>query len=738
MPARPAPGQKPLGERTANFLFVTAIVILCASFGTRYQKIEEVAAPVQRSGFKLPRLFGRQRAPKAVTPDAPTPVAPATAAPVVEEPAPTEHHAAPLEALSPVTKDEVLGLLHRWIDGLNRIGQAKIRGENYRAIAAAFVDELYAYGICPVMFKPAKAGKRPFRPTREGALSYFIGGNPAFPEDAGFALTVWKKIRLGHTSVSPQTDGAVVMGEYIFTDQSKKEHKAEFTFGVRRDPEGLLRIVLHHSSLPFPGFAPANADRVRHAVTKQEVKSALKAWGDAIVNIGQDYTEHGQYAYTAARAIDTLYGYDLYPVLFKPTEADDQNFRSTRAGALSYFIGGNSDYPGDQGFATRTSWKAVRFDKVDISLHESSAMAMGEYYFENMHGQELKAGFTIGYRHDDEGKLRIVLHQSSLPDGVKPDAGIAVHQDEVVAALQKFGDGIVEIGATFSSNGDYRKKAGDVIDSLYAYDVFPVLLKPTKAAQQPFRTTREGALSYYVGGNEDFPEDHGFAINPWVGVSFEDLRVSCQGSTATAMGTYRFADAAGEVTDAEFTIGYRRDQSGNLRIVLHHSSLPFKPGESTGRSGQIKQSQVVQALKNWGDSIIEIGEVYRAQGDYLEKGKAMINALYAYDVYPVLFKPAQASYMPFRNTRDGAVSYFVGGDHHFPEDSGFALKPWKGVRLQPQSVSVHGNTAVAMGTYQFVDYDGHSMRAEFTFGYRLDDAGRMRIVLHHSSVPYRV
>jgi hypothetical protein len=43
------------------------------------------------------------------------------------------------------------------------------------------------------------------------------------------------------------------------------------------------------------------------------------------------------------------------------------------------------------------------------------------------------------------------------------------------------------------------------------------------------------------------------------------------------MGKVRLTDAEGNVTEVDKTWGYKRDEAGNLRIVLHHSSLPFQP-----------------------------------------------------------------------------------------------------------------------------------------------------------------
>jgi hypothetical protein len=41
------------------------------------------------------------------------------------------------------------------------------------------------------------------------------------------------------------------------------------------------------------------------------------------------------------------------------------------------------------------------------------------------------------------------------------------------------------------------------------------------------------------------------------------------------MGNVRITNAKGDVTTVDKTWGYVKDDAGRLRIVLHHSSLPF-------------------------------------------------------------------------------------------------------------------------------------------------------------------
>lgn len=150
--------------------------------------------------------------------------------------------------------------------------------------------------------------------------------------------------------------------------------------------------------------------------------------------------------------------------------------------------------------------------------------------------------------------------------------------DEVAQAQKVWGQGIVAIGKEFTDKGDYVKAAENHIDTLYAFQAGAVLFKPTKAADAQFRMDRESALSYFVGGNNKYGEDHGFAIHPWTNVRFENAATSLHGDYAVAMGNYFFTQTDGSEVKVEYTFGYIKGDDGSLRINLHHSSIPFNKG----------------------------------------------------------------------------------------------------------------------------------------------------------------
>ena len=155
--------------------------------------------------------------------------------------------------------------------------------------------------------------------------------------------------------------------------------------------------------------------------------------------------------------------------------------------------------------------------------------------------------------------------------------GAAITEEEVTAAQQAWGEGIVSIGQVYTEDGDYQQAAREHIERFYAYgDDSTVLFKPTLAAEDQFRGTFDEALSYFVGGSIE--EDGGFAIAPYTNVRWENEGTIIDSDSAMAMGNYYFTTTEGEEVKVEYTFGYIEDENGELKIVLHHSSMPFSAG----------------------------------------------------------------------------------------------------------------------------------------------------------------
>jgi hypothetical protein len=180
--------------------------------------------------------------------------------------------------------------------------------------------------------------------------------------------------------------------------------------------------ILAASSLigAFQGTSLEAAPAEPPAITVAEVNAAQQAWCDGLVKIGRVHNDGGDYKAAAEQIITDLYDYDHGKVFFKPTLAfGPRTFRKTKAGALAYFVGGNSEYPEDSGFALK-HWVKVRYDNAGegnngIQVHGNIGIAMGNVYLTNAKGVEIMVDKTFVFRKGDDGKVRLIVHKSSLP-----------------------------------------------------------------------------------------------------------------------------------------------------------------------------------------------------------------------------------------------------------------------------------------------------------------------------------
>ena len=398
--------------------------------------------------------------------------------------------------------------------------------------------------------------------------------------------------------------------------------------------------------------------------------------------------------------------------------------------------------------------------------------------YKNCLGTVLDTNYDAGFIVDQVDPLDAAQFRSSKSSGLETKTVVndnIISAKEVRAAHKGWTDALVSISQTYKKKGIEAAKAlaGDVIDGAYAYQLGAVAFKPTWASgDSSFRTTREGAVSYFVGDNDNF-DDLGYAIgnkpdpvtgerSAWEKAWFDRSVMRLDGNTATVQGFMYTKDEDGNVGYVDKTWSYQKDDEGTVRIVLHHSSSPYvsvdDPDELKNRkvdnrgfdpANQIKRKEVKAAQKAWTNALVSISQTYKDEGFDAAKSLAgdVIDGAYDYQVGPVAFKPTWAfGDTTFRTGRRGAVSYFIGGDKRF-EDTGFGIgnkpdpdtgkrSPWKKAWTENAVIRLDGDTATSMGWMYSKDEDGNVSKVDKTWTWRKDDDGNLRIVVHHSSTPY--
>jgi hypothetical protein len=170
------------------------------------------------------------------------------------------------------------------------------------------------------------------------------------------------------------------------------------------------------------------------------------------------------------------------------------------------------------------------------------------------------------------------------------------------------------------------------------------------------------------------------------------------------------------------------------------------PAKVAAAPAPVTEAEVLECQKKWAAAIASISSVYLKEGDFVAAAGEAAGELYGYGHHNVLFKPTKATAHPFRPTPEVAMSYFVGADamnmdEFKGEDAGFAInggKGWKKVVFKNHQIDLHGDVAIAMGSYDFTCATTKDVvNVEYTFGYKRCADGKPRICLHHSSVPYK-
>ena len=145
----------------------------------------------------------------------------------------------------------------------------------------------------------------------------------------------------------------------------------------------------------------------------------------------------------------------------------------------------------------------------------------------------------------------------------------------VTTTQEKWASMILEIGKAYKKKLNLDNLISDLLNNVYAFNHCDVLFKPTLAKYEQFRSTKEEFISYFLGQNNVCKEDSGFAIKSWKSIRFDNYKIIQHNESLLSMGNYFFENEKNELLKVEYTFGFIKINDEELRINLHHSSLPY-------------------------------------------------------------------------------------------------------------------------------------------------------------------
>ncbi|MCS7063175.1 MAG: hypothetical protein NZM04_03860 [Methylacidiphilales bacterium] len=184
-----------------------------------------------------------------------------------------------------------------------------------------------------------------------------------------------------------------------------------------------------------------------------------------------------------------------------------------------------------------------------------------------------------------------------------------------------------------------------------------------------------------------------------------------------------------------------------LTVLLTSCQPPHKlrpPNHSLSSEQPIDLEEALRFIGEWCTDVTAISRAHAEGKDVLALAEKFLDEKYDYLNGPVLFKPTLGhGENTFRLSRRAALSYFIGGDSLYPDDSGFALKPWREARFEigkgkqgEVAWRTEGALALIMGNVWFTDEQGNTTKVDKSWVLKRTEDGKLKIYLHMSSLPF--
>ena len=149
-----------------------------------------------------------------------------------------------------------------------------------------------------------------------------------------------------------------------------------------------------------------------------------------------------------------------------------------------------------------------------------------------------------------------------------------MREEDIINIQKEWASGIVKMGELSNDRDSLESFTSDFLDKIYDFDN-QVLFKPTKAANEQFRNSKGSAYSYFIAGDDrECQEDNGFALSNWTDILFDNSNIIINEDIAIAMGNYTFKNETSNIK-VEYSFVYK-NYGNKIKIILHHSSLPYK------------------------------------------------------------------------------------------------------------------------------------------------------------------
>lgn len=176
------------------------------------------------------------------------------------------------------------------------------------------------------------------------------------------------------------------------------------------------------------------------------------------------------------------------------------------------------------------------------------------------------------------GAVCIYSLSSPGPSRAAASASVEITEEMVAEAHDRWCAGLVSISAAHREGKDYKAAAEKMLSDVYLFQDNKILFKPALAhGEHTFRFDREAVLSYFIGGNEKYTQDNGFALKNWTKCRHKSAGSVVEGDIAISMGNIWLTDYKANEVKVDKTFVFKRGSDNRLYFITHMSAIPYNP-----------------------------------------------------------------------------------------------------------------------------------------------------------------
>jgi len=156
----------------------------------------------------------------------------------------------PTALSKPISESEVIAFQNSFGVSQNSIVNTIKNNGNTEVAAKNHIESFYGLNEGKVMFAHGNVEKQSVRSTFEGLLSYLIGNNSNFPNDAGIVNTQRTISGWKNAGIINDDNIAIAMGQVRSKNSNGEQFLQNYTMCIKRNDTGVLKLISHKVSNP--------------------------------------------------------------------------------------------------------------------------------------------------------------------------------------------------------------------------------------------------------------------------------------------------------------------------------------------------------------------------------------------------------------------------------------------------------------------------------------------------------